>query len=157
MQYITKLWKERRGTLENGVSNAAPFESFSLHDGKFLTYRFRSYPHTLHLHSFHRNRELKLREKRESVLCTVAPNAGIEFLSFEKYIKYFIRIAHPTSEEYNVDLTRWFIYVKRVDYVKHRYFPIYKKENYGFQNSETLCRLKLRKKINVHVVLSADP
>lgn len=34
----------------------------------------------------------------------------------------------------------------------NRYFPIYKKENYGFQNCETPCRLKLRKKINVHIV-----
>jgi len=39
----------------------------------------------------------------------------------------------------------------------NRYFPIYKKENYGFQNCETPCRLKLRKKINVHIVLPADP
>lgn len=39
----------------------------------------------------------------------------------------------------------------------NRYFPIYKKENYGFRKCETLCRLKLRKKINVHIVLAADP
>lgn len=114
-----------RGALGGWVPNAVPFESFSLHGGKFLTYGFRSHPPLPPPLAppapriFRRDRELKLREKREFMLRTLTPAASSFF--FREIYKVFCKDRIQLRKNIAQTL-RWFIYVKRVDYVK-QIFP----------------------------------
>lgn len=112
-----KLRGER--VLERRVPNTVSFESFLFVENSNLRISIssRSPPPPLRVPA---EEIVKLREKTR-IHCAFSHQQH-QVSSFVKYIKYFVRIASNFGRIYNVDLMRWFIYVKRVDYVK-QIFP----------------------------------